>query len=85
MLLLKLSLLTCACYLVLTIILEFAFLAFVRVVGDFSGSFPAKHSSSWAGLMVGVIFGILWLISFGVAWHIVYRGVRSRFPFLNMS
>jgi len=35
------------------------------------------------GLAFGVIFGVVWLISFAAAWRVVFLDLRSQFSVLS--
>lgn len=78
MFLFKLGLLTCAFYVVLTLLLEAGVLALIRVRG-FSVFLSSKHWFWGGGLAFGAIFGTLWIISFSVAWYIVYQDFKRLF------
>jgi hypothetical protein len=82
MLFFKLGLLTCAFYAVLTIVLEVALKATVRSSGGVSLFVYGKHPAMTLGAALGVVFGIVWLISFGAAWWIVYLDLKSKLWFL---
>ena len=75
----KLGLLSCTFYVVLTILLEGVYWAVIRS-GGVMWFYTGAHPYLRLGLFFGVIFGIIWLISFGAAWYIVYLDVRSKFP-----
>jgi len=82
MLVLKLGLLTCAFYVGLTALLEAGLWALVYSKGGFSVFVHREHWFWTVGLRLGVIFGILWVISFSAAWWITYQGLKSKFPVL---
>jgi hypothetical protein len=78
MIMFKLGLLTCAFYVMLTILLEAAIWALAHREGGF-GIFFAGRSWFWsAGLRLAFIFGGLWLVSFTAAWCIVYQGLKAK-------
>lgn len=81
MLFLKLGLLTCAFYVVLTALVEAGILALVHYQGGVGVFFTAKHWFWSMGLRLGIVFGALWIASFLAAWSIVYHGLKSAFPF----
>jgi hypothetical protein len=78
----KLGLLTCAFYMVLTILLEaglwaVAYFKGLGVVIDY------RHPFWTLGIKLGAISGALWCISFSAAWYIVYLGLRARMPIIS--
>jgi hypothetical protein len=74
---LKLGLLTCAIYVGLTMALEAGIFAVIRTRGGLMYFFPKGTHMFWTlGLPFGVIFGTLWVISFSVAWWIVYKDLK---------
>jgi hypothetical protein len=76
MFLFKLGLLTCAFYVVLTLLLEAGLWAMIHFRG-FTVFFSSKQHWFWGGgLLFGVIFGTLWIISFSVAWYIVCQDLK---------
>jgi hypothetical protein len=82
MIILKLGLLTCAFYVALTLLLEVGIWARAYFGGGF-GIFVAGKSWFWGmGLWLGVIFGLLWVISFGAAWCIIYASFKAKLPVL---
>ncbi len=76
----KLGLLTCVFYVVLTILLEAGLWALVYFKG-FMWYYSGKHPGLALSTFWGAIFGVTWLISFCVAWLVVYNDLRSRFRF----
>ncbi len=69
----KLGLLTCGFYAALTIVLD----ADLWAVG-----FRTNGPGLTLGAKYGVIFGVLWLVSFSAAWRIVYIGLKERLSVL---
>jgi hypothetical protein len=80
MFLFKLGLLTCAFYVVLTLLLEAGLWAMIRFGSGVSVFFSSKHWFWGGGLAFGVIFGTLWIISFSVAWYVVYQDLKRYLP-----
>jgi hypothetical protein len=78
----KLGLLTCAFYAVLTIALEVVLKAMIRFSGGLSLFVYGKHPALTVGGVLGVIFGIVWLISYSAAWWIMYLDLKSKLWFL---
>jgi hypothetical protein len=78
MLIFKLGLLTAAFYVLLTMIVEAAIWGMVYSKSGFALFFRGKHWSWILGAKLGLIFGVLWLISFSAAWCIVYQGIKAR-------
>jgi hypothetical protein len=78
MVLFKLGLFTCAFYVVLTFLFEVALwaIAYFKGLGVF---LSGKHWFWTLGLKLRVIFGTLWIISFSVAWCLVYLDIKSKF------
>jgi len=70
--LLKLSVLTCLFYLGVTVLMEVAIFLAARIGGSF---FYVLHR-----VPIGFIFGVIWLASFSLAWHITYSQFVARFP-----
>jgi hypothetical protein len=71
----KLSLLACAFYVGLVVLVNAVLLA----LAQFSPvGFRIDGPGLSLGARYGVIFGTLWLISFSAAWWIVYLGLKSR-------
>jgi hypothetical protein len=78
MLILKIGVLTCVIYLALTILLEAGILAATYLRGGF-GFFVTSKNLFWAfGVRLAFIFGVLWVISFTLAWSIVYASLKVR-------
>jgi hypothetical protein len=69
MLILKLAFLTCIFYLGIAIVLETDILLWARHAGSVG---YAASRSLWF-----VFFGIIWLVCFSLAWHIVSTGIQS--------
>jgi len=65
MILLKLALLTCAFYIAIVALMELA----IFLSGDFG---IAAKPWGWT-----VLFGIIWLVSFTLAWHIFRAKILS--------
>lgn len=80
MLMMKLGLLTCAFYLVLTAIVEAGLWAVVRFRGGFSVFFRQGRWFWSMGVSLGLIFGATWIISFSATWLITYQGLKGNFP-----
>jgi hypothetical protein len=78
----KLGLLTCAFYVVLTILLEAGLWAVANSKG-FGVFFSYRHLFWTLGIKLGAIFGALWCISFSAAWYIVYLGLKARMPTIS--
>ena len=70
--LLKLSVLTCLFYLGVTVLMEVAIFLPARIGGSF---FYVLHR-----VPIGFIFGVIWLASFSLAWHITYSQFVAKFP-----
>jgi len=72
MLMIKLALLTCGVCLAITIFLEAALITVAHFKGG-AGIFGTYWS--WA-----VLFGVIWFVSFSLAFRVVYHGllIRSR-------
>jgi len=73
--LLKLSVLTCLFYLGFTVLMEAAIFLAARASGSF---FYVLHR-----VPLGFIFGVIWLASFSLAWHITYSHFVAKFPELK--
>jgi len=74
---LKLGLLTCAFYALLIILAEAGIIAFIRTTGGLAYFSKVGTHMYWTlGLQLAVVFGGLWLISFGAAWWIVYKDIE---------
>jgi hypothetical protein len=69
---LKLALLSCALYVGVAILMEGGLLLWARLAG--SVAFSASRTA-WF-----LLFGIIWLGSFSLAWHIVLTGLRAKLP-----
>jgi len=75
----KLALLTCLFYIVATALFELV----LWILVQFRGVMIFIMGPHWfwsVGLLFGIVLGTLWLISFGAAWYIVARGIRSVLP-----
>ena len=70
--LLKLSVLTCLFYLGVTVLMEAAIFLAARVGG---GLLYFLHP-----VPIGFIFGVIWLASFSLAWHITDSQFVAKFP-----
>ena len=80
MILFKLGLLTCAFYVVLTLLLEAGLWAVIYFKG-LGVVLSGRNSVLTLGAKFGILFGLTWLISFVVAWSIVYLNYKAHFPF----
>jgi hypothetical protein len=69
-LMLKLSALTCLFYFGITLLIEIALIAVLRIWG--AVGFALKPAP-WA-----IMFAIIWLISFALAWRITYSQYLAR-------
>jgi len=78
----KLSLLTCAFYAILTIVLEPVLKGMVHFSGGLSLSVYGKHPALTLGSVLAARFGFLWLICFSAARWIVYLDLKSKLWFL---
>jgi hypothetical protein len=76
MFLMKLGLFACAFYAALTIVLEAAVWAMIRVGGIMYFLPRGKDLFWYLGLAFGVLFGVLWAISFSVAWWLTYKDLK---------
>jgi hypothetical protein len=65
MFILKLTLVTCAFYLGITLLLLVGLLAIVHLKG------MVGYTLNWRSF--GVLFGLIWLVSFSAAWRVVYH------------
>jgi hypothetical protein len=70
--LLKLSVLTCLFYLGFTVLMEAAIFLAARVSGGFFYFLQA--------VPFGIVFGVAWLASFSLAWHITFSRFVAKFP-----
>ena len=68
----KLALVTCAFYVGLSVLLEAALLGLTLWKG---GVFYSVNFKAWA-----LIFGLMWLVSFAVAWRIMMVPFLASFP-----
>ena len=75
MLLMKLALLTCAFYMGIVFLIEVASVILACLMGGFG---IAGKAWGW-----GVLCGVIWLISFSLAWRIVDAGMMARFSNLH--
>ncbi len=62
---LKLALLTCAFYLAANLLIVLASLMIVRWKGEF-----LVYGTRWS---LPLLFGLVWFLSFKIAWHLVLR------------
>jgi hypothetical protein len=74
---LKLGLLTCAFYAALTLALGTGVWFVIRTRGLMYFIPASKHLFWIVGLQLGIVFGILWIISFGAAWLLTYPSLKS--------
>ncbi len=65
MFILKLTIVTCAFYMGITLLLLVGLFAIVHLKG------MVGYSLNWRSF--GVLFGMIWLVSFSAAWRIVYH------------
>ena len=72
MVILKLALLSSLFYVGVALLLQ----AGVFAIAYAKGAVGISNSP----LRLGILFGIIWLISFIAAWHIFYFGIKSRLP-----
>ncbi len=70
MLVMKLALVTCAVYMGITVVLFACEIALVHLQGEIF------YSLNWRAF--GLLFGLLWLVSFSVAWRIVISHIAAR-------
>jgi hypothetical protein len=68
----KLAVLTCAFYLGISVVMEAALFGLAAWKGG-AGIFLLR----W---MWGAVFAIVWLISFSLAWHFIFAGIRTKLP-----
>jgi hypothetical protein len=68
----KLALVTCAFYVGISVLLEVVLLALTLWKG---GVFYSINFKAWA-----LIFGLLWLVSFALAWRIMMVPFLASFP-----
>jgi len=69
---LKLAILTCAFYLGISVLMEAALFGLAAWKGS-AGVFLLRR-------MWGAVFAVVWLISFSLAWHFIYAGIRTKLP-----
>jgi len=69
---LKLALLSCVFYVGIAILMEAGLFLWARLAGS-AGFFASR--AAWF-----VLFGMIWLGSFSLAWHIVLTSLRARLP-----
>ncbi|HEX2711986.1 MAG TPA: hypothetical protein VHM88_07160 [Candidatus Acidoferrales bacterium] len=72
MVILKLALLSSAFYLGIAIVLQAA-LVLVAYMDVIVGVAITR-------LGLGALFGVIWLVSFSLAWHIFYAGWKAKLP-----
>ncbi len=70
MIIVKFAALTCAIYLAIAVILEVLFFALSIAKG---GMMIFGSIRAW-----GVLFGIVWLVSFTSAFHILHASIRAK-------
>jgi hypothetical protein len=70
MFILKLTLVTCAFYMGTTLLLLVGLLAIIHLKG------MVGYTLNWRSF--GVLFGLIWLVSFSAAWRIVYHQFTVR-------
>jgi hypothetical protein len=70
MFILRLSIVTCAFYLGITLLLVLGMAMLVHLRGS------VWYLFNWRS--VGLLFGLIWLLSFGAAWHIVFNQFVTR-------
>jgi hypothetical protein len=70
MFILKLTLVTCAFYMGITLLLLVGLLAIVHLKG------MVGYTLNWRSF--GVLFGLIWLVSFSAAWRVVYHQFTVR-------
>ena len=70
MFILKLTLVTCAFYIGITLLLLVGLLAIVHLKG------MVGYTLNWRSF--GVLFGLIWLVSFSAAWRVVYHQFTVR-------
>jgi hypothetical protein len=70
MFILKLTLVTCAFYMGITLLLLVGLLAIIHLKG------MVGYTLNWRSF--GVLFGLIWLVSFSAAWRIVYHQFTVR-------
>jgi hypothetical protein len=73
MLFTKVALVTCAFYLGLNVVLEVGFFGLARWKGGVAGIHFTRGGQY-------IFFGILWLISYSLAWRIVAAPIFARIP-----
>ena len=73
----KVGLLSCSFYFLLGFLFEVSLL----LLGRFKNiqiSYVGKHVGWGLGLFYGPVFGIFWLISFSLAWYIVFSKLKIK-------
>ena len=70
MFILKLTLVTCAFYMGITLLLLVGLLAIVHLKG------MVGYTLNWRSF--GVLFGLIWLVSLSAAWRVVYHQFTVR-------
>jgi hypothetical protein len=68
----ELAFLTCAFYLGISVLMEAALFGLAAWKGS-AGIFLPR----W---IWGAVFAVVWLVSFTLAWHSVYAGIRAKLP-----
>ena len=79
--LIKLPLLTCGFYVVLTVLLEGAIWLAAHLRGI--GVLIPKDWFWTVGLKAGAVLGSLWIVAFSAAWWIVYVSYKAQFARLS--
>ena len=69
---LKLACLTCAFYIGITLLLQLVLFLLVRTQGMVGVRMSA--------LRLGILFAVVWLVSFALAWRIYFSAFRSKLP-----
>ena len=80
MFLAKLGLLSCAFYALVIVLLEAALWMVTWIRGEFALFVPQRYWGLRIGLLVGLVLGLAWLVSFAGAWWLVYSDMKSKFP-----
>ena len=70
MLVMKLALVTCAVYMGITVVLFACEIALVHLKGQ------VFYTLDWRAF--GLLFGLIWLVSFTAAWRIVISHIAAR-------
>lgn len=78
MILFKVGLFSSLFYLALTVLLEAALIAATHLFGGIACSLGGGNHPFWnAGLRLAALFGTFWLISFNIAWYIVWQNIKQ--------